>query len=89
MSGRKPAADDEQPVRPAQPAEQRPNAPQQPTDRPHAEQLPAPTPDEQPQEQDESTVPGGVYGDADGQGYHDAEGNPVTKDGKPIKQDQG
>jgi len=30
------------------------------------------------------TVPGGVYGNANGEGFHDAHGNPVTEDGKPI-----
>lgn len=30
------------------------------------------------------TVPGGVYGNASGTGFHDAHGNPVTKDGKPT-----
>lgn len=31
------------------------------------------------------TVPGGVYGNADGKGFHDSEGKPVTKDGKPVE----
>lgn len=30
------------------------------------------------------TVAGGVFGNARGNGFHDSEGNPVTKDGKPI-----
>lgn len=32
----------------------------------------------------DKTVPGGVFKDATGDGYHNANGDPVTKDGKPV-----